>query len=109
MPRQSSTGLVPACALEAALKSAGVTAIVTTQFKRTQETARPLAGAPKLAYICETEFDNLFVVRVSAEAPASVVHALYGAATPAGVGFARVCERGGVVLFSMASARSETL
>jgi phosphohistidine phosphatase SixA len=44
-PALSEAGSARAKALEAALHDAGVTAIVTTQLRRTRETAMPLASA----------------------------------------------------------------
>ena len=44
-PALSDAGRARAEALAAALRDAGVTAIVTTQFKRTRDTAQPLAAA----------------------------------------------------------------
>lgn len=44
-PALSEAGLARAQALAASLRDAGVTAIVTTQFKRTRDTAQPLAAA----------------------------------------------------------------
>jgi broad specificity phosphatase PhoE len=44
-PALSPAGVARAQALAAALRDAGVTAIVTTQFKRTRDTAQPLAAA----------------------------------------------------------------
>ncbi len=43
-------------------------------------------GAHRPADICDAEYDNLFVVRVPASGPASVVHARYGTATPVAAG-----------------------
>jgi broad specificity phosphatase PhoE len=48
-PSISSAGQQRAKALASRLGAAGVTAIVTTQFKRTQETAEPLAVAMRIA------------------------------------------------------------
>ena len=40
-------------------------------------------GAPQPAAICDSEYDNLFVVTVPATGPASVVRLRYGAPSPA--------------------------
>lgn len=48
-PPLSAAGLARATALAEALRDAGITAIVTTQQRRTQQTAQPLAAARRLA------------------------------------------------------------
>ena len=40
-------------------------------------------GAPRPAAICDAEYDNMYVVTVPPTGPATVVHAHYGAASPA--------------------------
>jgi broad specificity phosphatase PhoE len=40
-------------------------------------------GAPRPAAICDAEYDNMYVVTVPPAGPATVVHAKYGAASPA--------------------------
>jgi phosphohistidine phosphatase SixA len=47
-PPLTATGVKRAQALAAALRDAGVTAIITTQLRRTRETAEPLASALSL-------------------------------------------------------------
>lgn len=47
-PALSAAGEARAQALEAALANAGVSAIITTQFRRTRDTAQPLAEAQRI-------------------------------------------------------------
>jgi phosphohistidine phosphatase SixA len=131
-PDLSSAGRIRAKALATRLRDAGVTAIVTTQLKRTRETAAPLAaqlgltpevvptggaahadsvaaavmrhrggnvlvvghsntitaiiaalGGPKLPNLCDTEYSDLFVVKVFGSPGPLVVRQHYGAADPA--------------------------
>jgi phosphohistidine phosphatase SixA len=118
-------------------RDAGVTAIVTTQFARTRETARPAAealkvtpeviravgsqhaqdvahaalaheggvvlvvghsntvpaiiaalGAPQPPPICDSSYDDLYIVTVPASGPARVIHARYGEPSPREAGCA---------------------
>ncbi|MDB4877417.1 MAG: Phosphoglycerate mutase [Gemmatimonadetes bacterium] len=114
-----------------AIRDAGVSAIITTQFARTKATAQPTAaalgispeivsaggathvqdaaaairkhagqtvlvvghsntvpaivgalGAKQPPTICDSEYDNLYVVTIAADGKASVVHAKFGARAP---------------------------
>lgn len=136
-PPLTKAGAARAQALMEIARDAGVTAIITTQFARTRETARPAAealgitpevvrpigsaaqhaqdvarmvqahaggvvlvvghsntipgiiavlGAPQPPPICDSEYDDLYVVTLAASAPAHVIRARYGAPSPAGAG-----------------------
>lgn len=128
-PELSAAGTARAEALLAVARDAGVTAIITTQFVRTQATAARVAaerqltpeivpasasvseharavadaarrhaggvvlivghsntvpaivaalGAPAPPEICDSEYDNLFVVLIAPDAPARLVRSRYG-------------------------------
>ena len=136
-PGLTNAGVARARALMAIARDAGVTAVITTQFARTRETARPAAealgitpevarasgsaaqhaqdvarmvqahaggvvlvvghsntipaivtalGAPQPPPICDSEYDDLYVVTLAPNAPARVIHARYGAPSPAEAG-----------------------
>lgn len=137
----AAEGRARADALAAALAWARVDAIVTTQFRRTRETAEPLArrlgltpivvpagsdtqaharavadavrgagrtvlvvghtntvpaiiaalGGPELDEICESEYDNLFVLALPAGGTPGLTLSRYGAPGPAG---ASDCRKG---------------
>ena len=130
-PELSEAGLARAAALAYALSDAGVSAIITTQFKRTRATAAQVAeklgltpvtvgagaelaahaqatatavlarpagglvlvvghsntipaiiralGGPEFPELCESEYDNLFVLRIDSAGPARLLRARYGA------------------------------
>ena len=130
-PALTEAGQARAQALMAIARDAGVTAIVTTQFARTRETARPTAealqitpdvvraggaqhaqevaravmahaggvvlvvghsntvpaiiaalGAPQPPPICDSSYDDIYLLTVRASGPAHVIHARYGEASP---------------------------
>ena len=130
-PALTEAGQARAQALMAIARDAGVTAIVTTQFARTRETARPTAealqitpdvvraggaqhaqevaravmahaggvvlvvghsntvpaiiaalGAPQPPPICDSSYDDVYLLTVRASGPARVIHARYGEASP---------------------------
>jgi phosphohistidine phosphatase SixA len=131
-PPLTGAGQERARALMAIARDAGVTAIITTQFVRTRETARPAAsaleiapemiratagaqhardvaraalahaggvvlvvghsntvpaivaalGAPPPPPICDSSYDDLYIVTVPATGPARVIHARYGEPSP---------------------------
>jgi phosphohistidine phosphatase SixA len=136
-PGLTEAGAARARALMAIARDAGVTAVITTQFARTRETARPAAealritpevartggsmaqhaqdvarmvqthaggvvlvvghsntipaivsalGAPQPPPICDSEYDDLYVVTLAPNAPAHVIRARYGAPSPAEAG-----------------------
>ena len=132
-PPLTEAGRARARALMAIAREAGVTAIITTQFARTRETAHPAAealkitpevvgtmaggqhaqnvasaalahrggvvlvvghsntvpgiiaalGAPQPPPICDSSYDDLYIVTVPASGPAHVIHARYGEPSPA--------------------------
>jgi broad specificity phosphatase PhoE len=131
-PPLTAAGEARARDLLAAIRDAGVTSIITTQFARTRGTAAPTAaafgitleivptgpaahiqdvasavrrhaggtvlvvghsntateivaalGAPKPPAICDSQYDNMYVVTIAANGKASVVKAKYGARSPA--------------------------
>ena len=133
-PPLSEVGAARAKALLAAARDAGITAVITTQFARTRETARPTAealgitpevaraggsvaqhaqevarmvqahaggvvlvvghsntlpaiiaalGAPQPPPICDSEYDDLYVVTLTPNAKAHVIRARHGAPSPA--------------------------
>ncbi len=142
-PPLSTAGQARARALLDALRGAHVSAVITTQFARTRETAAPTAsafgitseivptttgaahvkdvavairkhagqtvlvvghsntvteivaalGAPKPPAICDSEYDNLYVVTIAGDGAASVVHARFGAPTPVETGTACAAMR----------------
>ena len=131
-PPLTRAGRERAQALMAIAREAGVTAIITTQFARTRETAHPAAealkitpevvttmaggqhaqnvaraalahpgavvlvvghsntvpgivaalGAPQPPPICDSSYDDLYIVTVPASGPARVIHARYGEPSP---------------------------
>ena len=136
-PGLTQAGAARARELMAIARDAGVTAVITTQFARTRETARPTAealkltpeiaraggsaaqhaqdvarmvqahaggvvlvvghsntipaivtalGAPQPPPICDSEYDDLYVVTLAPNAPAHVIRARYGAPSPAEAG-----------------------
>ena len=138
-PGLTEAGAARAKALLAIARDAGVTAVITTQFARTRETARPAAealgitpevaraggsaaqhaqdvarivqahaggvvlvvghsntipaivaalGAPQPPPICDSEYDDLYVVTLGATSPAHVIRARYGAPSPVDAGCA---------------------
>jgi len=138
-PGLTEAGAARAKALLAIAREAGVTAVITTQFARTRETARPAAealgitsevaraggaaaqhaqdvarmvhahaggvvlvvghsntipaivaalGAPQPPPICDSEYDDLYIVTLGANPPAHVIRARYGAPSPADAGCA---------------------
>jgi len=133
-PALSEAGAARAKALLTIARDAGVTAVITTQFTRTRETARPAAealgitpevaraggsaaqhaqdvarmvqahaggvvlvvghsntlpaivaalGAPQPPPICDSEYDDLYVVTLTPNAKPHVIRARYGAPSPA--------------------------
>ena len=133
-PGLTEAGAARARALLAIARDAGVTAVITTQFARTRETARPAAealgitaevaraggsaaqhaqdvarmvqahaggvvlvvghsntipaivaalGAPQPPPICDSEYDDLYVVTLVPNKTAHVIRARYGAPSPA--------------------------
>jgi broad specificity phosphatase PhoE len=136
-PGLTEAGAARARALLAIARDAGVTAVITTQFARTRETARPTAealgitpevaraggsaaqhaqdvarmvqahaggvvlvvghsntipaivtalGAPQPPPICDSEYDDLYVVTLIPNASARVIRARYGAPSPVDAG-----------------------
>ena len=136
-PALTQTGAARARVLMTIARDAGVTAVITTQFLRTRETARPAAealgitpevarasgsaaqhaqdvarmvqahaggmvlvvghsntipaivtalGAPQPPPICDSEYDDLYIVTLAPNAPAHVIRARYGAPSPAEAG-----------------------
>ena len=136
-PGLTDAGQARAIALMAIARDAGVSAIITTQFARTRETARPAAeslhvtmevaraggsaaqhaqdvakmalahaggvvlvvghsntipaivgalGAPQPPPICDSAYDDFYVVSVPATGPARVIRARYGAPSPVDAG-----------------------
>lgn len=61
-PELSAAGKARAQALAAMLKDAGVTAIYTTEFKRTKDTAAPLAEALKITAEVVTSRDQAALI-----------------------------------------------
>src|SRR6476620_10621880 len=104
-PPLTAAGEARARALVDAVAGMPVRAILSTDFARTRATAAPLAarlrlvpetvvvvghsntvpdivaalGAPKPTAICDSEYDNLFVVRVPASGPATLDRRHYSA------------------------------
>ena len=136
-PGLTEAGTARARALMAIAHDAGVTAVITTQFARTRETARPTAealgitpevaraggsaaqhaqdvarmaqahaggvvlvvghsntipaivaalGAPQPPPICDSEYDDLYVVTIPASGSARVIRARYGEPSPVEAG-----------------------
>jgi broad specificity phosphatase PhoE len=134
-PGLTEAGAARARALMAIARDAGVTAVITTQFARTRETARPAAealgitpevaragggahaqdvarmvqahaggvvlvvghsntipaivaalGAPQPPPICDSEYDNLYVVTIPASGSAREIRARYGEPSPVEAG-----------------------
>src|SRR5690242_3860147 len=134
-PGLTDQGQARARALAKIARDAGVTAIITTQFTRTRETARPAAealgvmpevakagnaqhaqeivrligahaggvvlvvghsntipaiiaalGAPLPPAICDSSFDDFYVVSAPATGPPRVIHARYGEPSPSAAG-----------------------
>lgn len=131
-PPLTAAGRARARALATIARERKVTAIITTQFARTRETARPAAaalkitpevvntvaggqdaqnvaraalahaggvvlvvghsntlpgiiaalGAPQPPPICDSSYDNLYIVTVPASGPARVAHSHYGKRSP---------------------------
>jgi broad specificity phosphatase PhoE len=136
-PGLTEAGAARARALMAIVRDAGVTTVITTQFARTRETARPAAealgitpevaraggsaaqhaqdvarmvqahaggvvlvvghsntipaivaalGAPQPPPICDSDYDNLYVVTIPASGSARVIRARYGESSPVEAG-----------------------
>jgi phosphohistidine phosphatase SixA len=143
-PELSAAGMARAEALRAVAHDAGVTAIITTQFLRTQATAARVAaerhltpeivrasasvseharavadaarrhaggvvlivghsntvpaivaafGAPEPPVICDSEYDNLYLVMLTPDAPARLVRSRYGEPSVAAPDCARMSGR----------------
>ncbi len=131
-PELTSAGRARAVALAAMLANSGVTNVISTQWKRTVETARPLAtvlgltteivpsggaafadstaaaimrhrggtivvvghsnslaaviaalGGPRFPDLCDSEYSTIFIMRISAPPPPSIIRQHYGTADPA--------------------------
>jgi broad specificity phosphatase PhoE len=137
-PPLTAAGEQRARDLLAAVRDAGVGAVITTQFARTRQTAQPTAsalglrvevvpalaaathpsevaaavrkhagqtvlvvghsntvpaiiealGAKRPAAICDSEYDNLYVVTIAADGKAGVIHSRFGVPSPADAGCA---------------------
>jgi broad specificity phosphatase PhoE len=73
----------PARVAAAIRKHAGETVLVVGHSNTVPAVIAAL-GAKEPAAICDEAYDNLYVVTIDAGGKASVIHARYGAATPAG-------------------------
>jgi phosphohistidine phosphatase SixA len=72
-PDLSAAGRVRASSLATVLKDAGITAIFATQFKRTQQTAAPLASALGLTVGTIASTDSAALVAKLKAAPGNVL------------------------------------
>lgn len=72
-------------AVAAAVRAAGGNAVLVVGHSNTVPGIVAALGGPRLpADLCDAEYANLFIVRVPATGPASLVRAQYGTADPPG-------------------------
>jgi broad specificity phosphatase PhoE len=71
-------------AVAAAVRAATGNAVLVVGHSNTVHLIIEALGGPRLTELCDAEYDNLFVVRLSPRGPSSVVRAHYGAPDPVG-------------------------
>jgi phosphohistidine phosphatase SixA len=69
-----------AAAVAAAVRAAAGSAVLVVGHSNTVNTIIAALGAPRLPELCDAEYANLFIVRLPAAGPPTLVRAQYGAA-----------------------------
>ncbi len=73
-------------AVAAAVRAAKGNAVLVVGHSNTVHLIIAALGGPKIAELCDAEYSNLFIVRLTAAAPPGFVRAHYGAPDPANAG-----------------------